>query len=99
MNLWMPSGDVCACCGSNAIRAVFAVPDRLFKGVKEYSIGQCDRCTSLFLLAGANWSVEEAYPKTWSVYTNADHLHWFHRILPSYFFPRVPRRIQGRVVD
>lgn len=99
MKFWMPSPDECACCGSRAVRVVFDVPDRLFKGQKKYPIGQCKQCGSLFLLAGVNWSAEEAYPKQWSVYTNAEHLHWYHRILPTYFFPRVPRRIQGRVVD
>ncbi|MBN1270398.1 MAG: class I SAM-dependent methyltransferase [Kiritimatiellae bacterium] len=73
--------------------------DRFFGRDKVYDYGECPACGALFLFPDAEWSPEKVYPAEYDCYTKDTRITWVHRLLPSYFFPTIPRNASGPVLD
>ena len=43
--------------------------------------------------------MKTAYPESYPAHTDVERLRWVHRALAPYFFPRIPRRARGPVLE
>lgn len=95
---WLPDPSACACCGTALVADAVRSPDRFFQKSPVYSYRSCPQCHTLFLDA-PGWSFADAYAGDYPAFATPPSVAWYHRILPSYFFPAVPDAAPDPVVE
>ncbi len=95
---WVEDRVRCGCCGAQMQLDAIRSPDRFFSRDDVYTLDACPDCGTVVLWA-PGWDAETAYPSDYPAHAADPAVKWYHRALPRYFFPAVPKGSPDPIVE